>query len=157
MRSFPTKEICRKQKSCICSTAVACYALSANAAVVMPEVQRSFYCDTASGMAYFRYISQELPQLCSHFFSLSTEPGLNCIMGLSMGGFGALKCALTYPERYAGYGSFSGALRMDHRSLCNVLKQYVFLNRDSSYVLHGLHMTRGNTIMPAILRNSYGC
>lgn len=104
-------------------TAVERYALSANAAVIMPEVQRSFYCDTASGMAYFRYVSQELPQLCSHFFSLSTEPALNYIMGLSMGGFGALKCALTYPERYAGCGSFSGALRMDHGILRNVLKQ----------------------------------
>jgi len=104
-------------------TAVERFALSAKAAVIMPEVQRSFYCDTVSGMAYFRYISQELPQLCSYFFSLSTDPSLNYIMGLSMGGFGALKCALTYPERYAGCGSFSGALRMDHAILRNVLKQ----------------------------------
>lgn len=104
-------------------TAVERYALSAGAAVIMPEVQRSFYCDTASGMAYFRYISEELPQMCSHFFSLSTDPAKNYIMGLSMGGFGALKCALTHPERYAGCGSFSGALRMDHDLLRNVLKQ----------------------------------
>ena len=104
-------------------TAVERFALSANVAVIMPEVQRSFYCDTVSGMAYFRYISQELPQMCSHFFSLSREPELNYIMGLSMGGFGALKCALTYPGRYAGCGSFSGALRMDHDLLRNVLMQ----------------------------------
>lgn len=104
-------------------SAVEKYALCHNTAVVMPEVQRSFYCDTVSGMAYFRYISQELPQLCSHFFSLSTDPKLNYIMGLSMGGFGALKCALTYPERYAGCGSFSGALHMDHEILRNVLKR----------------------------------
>ena len=44
-------------------------------------------------------------------------------MGLSMGGFGALKCALNYPDRYAGCGSFSGALRMDSELLRNVLKQ----------------------------------
>ena len=31
--------------------------------------------------------------------------------GLSMGGFGAMKCALTYPDRFAGAMSFSGALR----------------------------------------------
>lgn len=99
------------------------YALEKKVAVVMPEVQRSFYCDTASGMAYFQYISQELPQMCSHFFNLSSDPKLNYIMGLSMGGFGALKCALTYPERYAGCGSFSGALRMDDEILRNVLKQ----------------------------------
>lgn len=99
------------------------YALAANVAVVMPEVQRSFYCDTVSGMAYFCYISQELPEMCSHFFRLPTDPSLSYIMGLSMGGFGALKCALNNPDRYAGCGSFSGALRMDSEVLRNVLKQ----------------------------------
>ena len=104
-------------------TAVERYATNAGAAVIMPEVQRSFYCDTVSGMAYFRYISQELPELCSHFFSLSRDPAQNYIMGLSMGGYGAMKCALTYPEQYAGCGSFSGAMRMDDPILRNVLKQ----------------------------------
>jgi S-formylglutathione hydrolase FrmB len=61
--------------------------------------------------------------MCNHFFNLSTEPELNYIMGLSMGGFGALKCALNNPGRYAGCGSFSGALRMDSELLRNVLKQ----------------------------------
>jgi len=103
-------------------TAVERYANSFGAAVIMPEVQRSFYCDTVSGMAYFRYISQELPQLCQHFFSVSKDPSRTYIMGLSMGGFGALKCALTYPENYAGCGSFSGALGMDDAILHNVLK-----------------------------------
>ena len=104
-------------------TAVERYAIAAGVAVIMPEVQRSFYCDTASGMAYFRYIALELPGMCHHFFNLSTDPTLNYIMGLSMGGFGALKCALNYPDRYAGCGSFSGALRMDSDILRNVLKQ----------------------------------
>lgn len=30
-------------------------------------------------------------------------------MGLSMGGYGALKCALKYPEQYAGCAAFSPA------------------------------------------------
>ena len=104
-------------------TALERYADQAGVAVVMPEVQRSFYCDTASGMDYFRYISGELPQMCAHFFGLSQEREQTYIMGLSMGGFGALKCALTYPQRYAGCGSFSGALRMESSVLCNVLKR----------------------------------
>ena len=61
--------------------------------------------------------------MCSHFFRLPTDPSLSYIMGLSMGGFGALKCALNNPDRYAGCGSFSGALRMDSEVLRNVLKQ----------------------------------
>ena len=44
------------------------YALAHGFAVVMPEVQRSFYTDMASGMAYFTYISKELPDLCEKMF-----------------------------------------------------------------------------------------
>ena len=103
-------------------SAVEKHALKYNVAVVMPEVQRSFYCDTLSGMAYFQYVSQELPRLCQHFFGFSDKTEYNYIMGLSMGGFGALKCALNNPGKYAGCGSFSGALRMDDPILRNVLK-----------------------------------
>ena len=72
-------------------TAVERYARNYGVAVVMPEVQRSFYCDTRSGMKYFTYISQELPKICRRFFGLSADPQYNYVMGLSMGGFGALK------------------------------------------------------------------
>lgn len=92
-------------------TGVERYARNYGVAVVMPEVQRSFYCDTRSGMKYFTYISQELPKICRRFFGLSADPQYNYVMGLSMGGFGALKCALTNPQWYAGCASFSGALR----------------------------------------------
>lgn len=102
-------------------TAVERYARNYGVAVVMPEVQRSFYCDTASGMAYFRYIHEELPQLCARFFGLSTAPENTYLMGLSMGGYGAMKCALTTPSRYAGCGSFSGAFRITDSALRGVL------------------------------------
>ena len=88
------------------------YALAANVAVVMPEVQRSFYCDTVSGMAYFQYISRELPELCSHFFHLPTDPALSYIMGLSMGGFGACRNALKYCETFGKAAILSGALHI---------------------------------------------
>lgn len=102
-------------------TAVERYARDYGVAVVMPEVQRSFYCDTASGMDYFQYISRELPQLCARFFGLSTDPDRSYIMGLSMGGYGAMKCMLNHPERYAGCGSFSGAFRVADSALRGVL------------------------------------
>lgn len=41
-------------------------------------------------------------------FGLAAAREQNYIFGLSMGGYGAMKCALTYPERYAGAASFSG-------------------------------------------------
>lgn len=84
------------------------YARERGVALVIPEVQRSFYIDGVYGLKYFTYVSQELPKICQRMFGLSAQREQNYVMGLSMGGYGALKCALTYPENYAGCGSFSG-------------------------------------------------
>lgn len=107
------------------------YARDYGVAVVMPEVQRSFYCDTRSGMNYFTYISQELPQVCRRFFGLSAKPELNYVMGLSMGGFGALKCAFTHPEAYAGCASFSGALRPESSKVFSQAEAQAIWGADS--------------------------
>ena len=89
------------------------YARERNVALVMPEVQRSFYIDGVYGLDYFTYVAEELPQVCQRMFSLSADRKQNYVMGLSMGGFGALKCALTFPQRYAGCGSFSGVTDLE--------------------------------------------
>lgn len=83
------------------------YAYDHQVAVIMPEVQRSFYTDMAMGMEYFSYITEELPAFCRHTFGLSRERELNYVAGLSMGGYGALKCALKRPESYAACAAFS--------------------------------------------------
>ena len=88
------------------------YARERNVALVLPEVQRSFYIDGVYGLNYFTYVSEELPAACHRMFGLSLKKEKSYVMGLSMGGYGALKCALTYPERYAGCGSFSGVTDM---------------------------------------------
>ena len=88
-------------------TSVERYARAHGAAVIMPEVQRSFYTDMKHGVKYFTYVSKELPEFCSRIFGLSRERKNNYIMGLSMGGYGALKCALSAPEQYAGCAGFS--------------------------------------------------
>ena len=66
--------------------------------------------DMAAGLDYFGYVAVELPAMCERMFGLPHERTKRYVMGLSMGGYGALKCALTYPERYAGVGSFSGVV-----------------------------------------------
>lgn len=83
------------------------YAREHNVALVIPEVQRSFYADMDQGIPYFTYIHDELPGICRNFFGFSEARGKNYIMGLSMGGYGAMKCALNSPERYAGVATFS--------------------------------------------------
>ncbi len=89
------------------------YARERGVALILPEVQRSFYIDGVHGLPYFTYLSQELPQTVHRMFGLSLDREQNYVMGLSMGGFGALKCALTHPERYAGCGSFSGVTDLE--------------------------------------------
>jgi S-formylglutathione hydrolase FrmB len=40
------------------------YAKKYNFIIILPEVQRSFYCDTSYGPRYFTYIADELPEIC---------------------------------------------------------------------------------------------
>lgn len=81
-------------------------------AVVMPAVHRSFYADMAYGNRYWTFISEELPALARSFFPLSPARRDNFVAGLSMGGYGAFKLALTFPDRFAAAASLSGPLNM---------------------------------------------
>lgn len=93
-------------------TSIERYATEYNMAVVMPEVQRSFYTDMKYGIKYFSYITRELPRFVHSMFNLPTAREQSFIMGLSMGGYGALKSALTYPTHYAGCAAFSSCCDM---------------------------------------------
>lgn len=85
-------------------------------AVVMPAGGRSFYSNMRSGPRYWSFISEELPRVARSFFPLSAAREDNFVAGQSMGGYGAFKLALTYPERFAAAASLSGALDMVHRA-----------------------------------------
>ena len=91
-------------------TAIERYVEGLNLAVVMPAVQRSFYTDMVTGQRYWTFISEEVPAIARHFFPLSENRDENYVAGLSMGGYGAFKLALTHPERYAAAASWSGVL-----------------------------------------------
>jgi S-formylglutathione hydrolase FrmB len=91
-------------------TGIERYAAARNLAVVMPAVGRSFYQDMASGPRYWTFLTTELPALMRQFFPFSAERADNFTAGLSMGGYGALRMALAFPERFAAGASLSGAL-----------------------------------------------
>ncbi len=91
------------------------YAREHRVNLIMPEVQRSFYCDMDYGLAYFTYISEELPRLVSRLFGMRCEKENSYIVGLSMGGYGALKCALSNPHGYKGVAGFSTVADMFDR------------------------------------------
>ena len=51
-------------------------------------------------------MTEELPTRMKEWFPISDNPADTFIAGLSMGGYGALKIGLTYPERYGGNWHF---------------------------------------------------
>lgn len=91
-------------------TSIDRYAEAAGLAVVMPSVHHSFYSDEVHGHRYWTFVSEELPAVVQSFFRVSDRAEETFVAGLSMGGYGALKLALTHPERYAAAASLSGAL-----------------------------------------------
>jgi len=74
----------------------------AGIAVVMPTTHRAWYTDEYRGMKYRTYIGEELPRVCRSFFrGMSDKREDNYVCGISMGGYGSLALALTYPETYS--------------------------------------------------------
>ncbi len=91
-------------------TSIERYAAQHGLAVVMPSVGRSWYTDTAYGARYFTFVTEELPRICRSFFKGMTDLREdNFVAGLSMGGYGAVKAALSCPETFGGCAAFSGA------------------------------------------------
>ncbi|KGP80766.1 MULTISPECIES: alpha/beta hydrolase [unclassified Paenibacillus] len=96
-------------------TTIEMYAEQYGCTIIMPEANRSYYTDMEYGLNYFHYITQELPEFCRRQLNLNTDPAKTYVAGLSMGGYGALKCALTYPERYRKAVSLSGVTDIQTR------------------------------------------
>src|SRR5262245_27269922 len=84
-------------------------------AVVMPQVQRSFYTDQVHGLRYWTFMSQELPEMVARLVRVSARREDTFVARLSMGGYGACKWALSQPERFAAAASLSGALDLASR------------------------------------------
>jgi S-formylglutathione hydrolase FrmB len=91
-------------------TSIERYVSGMGLAVVMPAVHRSYYADMACGPKYWTFVSEELPRIVQSFFPISDKRQDTFAAGLSMGGFGAFKLALSHPERFAAAASLSGAL-----------------------------------------------
>ena len=94
-------------------TSIERYAAEWGIAVVMPAVGRSWYTDKPNGEKYLTFVTEELPNVCRSFFrGMSDKREDTLVAGLSMGGYGAIKAALTAPERFGACASLSGALEI---------------------------------------------
>jgi putative tributyrin esterase len=84
------------------------YADDNRIAVVMPSAYNHFYADDPQGPRYWKYVSEELPEVCQTLFPLSDKAEDNFVAGLSMGGNGAMKMGVVNGERFAAVLCMSG-------------------------------------------------
>jgi len=80
--------------------------------LVMPDGDESWYTNSAEHPRdrYEDYITQDLLADMEARFPAATRRESRTIMGVSMGGFGAVKLALRHPDLYAFAGGLSSAL-----------------------------------------------
>lgn len=83
------------------------YAAHGKTVYVLPDGGRSFYADMRFGLNYLTYVTEELPAICQSLFRISAARENTLVLGNSMGGYGAVKCALTRPELYGACAAFA--------------------------------------------------
>lgn len=82
-----------------------------NFAIVLPNGENAFWLDGIStGHKFGTFIGKELVEYIRKTFGLAGSCEDTYIMGLSMGGFGALHTALSYPESFGKAAALSSAL-----------------------------------------------
>lgn len=89
-------------------TSIERYADRCGLMVVMPDGGRSFYCDLPYGN-YEAHILETVRYIDHTFHTVQDAAGRG-IGGLSMGGFGAMKLGLKYPELFGSVAAHSSAL-----------------------------------------------
>ncbi len=78
---------------------------------IAPNMDNSYYTNMAYGENYFDFLAYEVPQMIKETFSFPITKENTYVLGYSMGGYGAMKLGLTYPQRFSGIASLSGSLR----------------------------------------------
>ena len=96
-------------------TSVERYAEEHGIAVVMPTTYLGWYTDMKFGYNYRTFIGEELPKICRSFFpGMSGRREDKFVSGNSMGGYGALAAALSYPGTFGFCAPLSAAFDPTH-------------------------------------------
>ncbi len=98
-------------------TSIERYAANLPLVIVMPDGGRGFYCDAQQGVASESAIVKDLIGYVERMFQVRADRNGRVLAGLSMGGYGAVKFALKYPDLFCGAVSHSGAMAFGHRPL----------------------------------------
>ena len=87
-----------------------------NLIVIMPNTSNCWYKDTQYVYNYYTALAEELPKVLKRFFpNMSSKREKTFIAGLSMGGYGSFKLALS-TNRFSHAASLSGALSFEEFS-----------------------------------------
>jgi S-formylglutathione hydrolase FrmB len=81
--------------------------------VVMPETARGFYTDAVAGLAYESHIMEDVIGFVDRFFPTVPAREGRVVGGLSMGGYGSMKLALKYPDRFCSIAAHSSVFDID--------------------------------------------
>lgn len=123
-------------------TSIERYVADKGLAVIMPSTDLGWYTDTTFGMNYWTFISEELPAICQELFpQLTRKREKTYAVGLSMGGYGALKLGMRCPEKFGAIASLSGAL-----ALAEMLEQFEELPNPAYWtgIFGDVHQFRGS-------------
>lgn len=96
--------------SWVYNSSIARYASQYNLAIFMPQVHISYYSDMYMGPNYWSFLTKEFPRKMKNLFNISHKSEETFVAGLSMGGYGAIKWGLTYPDEVAGIAALSAAV-----------------------------------------------
>lgn len=109
--------------SWVAQTSLTSYVAAFKVIVVTPEGDDGWYTDSATipSNKYETFLVQELIPDVENRFRVIADRNARAIAGNSMGGYGAVKFGLKYPDKFIFAGSMSGAfdapLRTDNSSI----------------------------------------
>jgi len=104
---------------------------------VTAQVNDSFFMDTQYGFKYFTFMTEELPKVIQTMFPSSAKREDNFVVGLAMGGNGALALGLKRPDLYQAIVDLSGGIG------CSVDTDH-FIEQVRTLKLDRLQTTFGN-------------
>lgn len=68
--------------------------------IVLPNAPDSMYANSVEGEHYEDLVARELPAFVRNHFRVSTEREKTAVVGMSMGGYGAMRIGLCEPETF---------------------------------------------------------
>jgi len=90
--------------------------------IVTPEGGRTFYINSRDGRTrYGDFFLKEFIPAIEHRYRVRTDRASRGIMGISMGGYGALRFAFAHPELFASVSAHSAALMPESPATLNVV------------------------------------